>query len=715
VCRLSTVGCACLSMFLAEESRAGWQTFGGDLAGGQVSALIEDGSGRFWFATDEGLSRYDGATWRTFSEADGLPANGVAALFEDGDEVIWAGTHFGTGRFDGPSWTTFPDAEGKYLLRWIQSRDVWFGDYTGGVARYDGESWQEFGPEHFSGLVIAVLEDSRGRLWFGTEQGLALYESGSWTTFTPADGIVDEYISSIFEDQHGMIWVGHGGASDGTGGISHFDGTAWTTFFPTAPVFGSDPGLVSGIAEDLLGNLWFSTYDEGALRYDGGVWTFWRSEDGLASNDVRAVMVDHSGNLWFATTSAVSRFDGVTWQSHTRQTGLPDNLVLSMLVDRDGQLWVGTAYGAARLVPGGWETPSVEGPPYFNDTRAIVQDRDGNLWFGTEGGVYRFDGTDWQGYTPADGLAGTQVGTILEDRNGDLWFGTRDGLSRYDGTTWQTFTTADGLASHTIFEIIEDRSGNLWVATLEGLSRFDGTSWYTFTEEDGFTAGGRMFDILEHSSGTVWVTSENAFDGQRGIASFDGSRWEFHPGFGFPIWLFEDGRGTLWFANVSFSPEANLLIFDGVGWTPMGLLPGVSGFHEDRAGVLWAATTGGVSRFDGSQWRTLTSADGLVDNTVTLIAEDKSATLWLGTWGGLSRHSPDRVPPRAAFLAPPGPVVGANALNIAFVAGFGEAAIRFSHRFDGGVQSSWTVASSWVRRDWTMVRTAWRSLPATGF
>jgi len=149
-----------------------------------------------------------------------------------------------------------------------------------------------------------------------------------------------------------------------------------------------------------------------------GHWRTYDAADGLAGIDVRSMIQDRDGYLWFAAEgSGVSRYDGKEFTTFTTQDGLVNNQVVSML-----------------------------------------QDREGHFWFGTWGGVSRYDGRSWTTFTTADGLGSGWVAAILQDTEGDLWFGTfSGGVSRYDGERFTTFTTDDGLAHNQIFSILQAR------------------------------------------------------------------------------------------------------------------------------------------------------------------------------------------------------------------------------------------------------------------
>ena len=143
--------------------------------------------------------------------------------------------------------------------------------------------------------------------------------------------------------------------------------------------------------------------------------------------------------MWFGTDGGVCRYDGRTFHTFTTKDGLADNTVKAVLLDHSDNLWFGTADGVSKFAPGSgqseqtWTTFTTRDGLVYNDVQTVLQDRNGHLWFGTSGGgVSRFDGKVFQSLTDEDGLASNNVWDILQDREGNIWFATlRGGLTRY--------------------------------------------------------------------------------------------------------------------------------------------------------------------------------------------------------------------------------------------------------------------------------------------
>ena len=449
------------------------------------------------------------------------------------------------------------------------------------------------------GIVLSMLQDGDGRLWFGTlGGGLNHYDGESFSTITTADGLANNDVLSIFEDGDGRLWLGT------LGGLSLYD--------DRQPV--------------------------------GQRFTTFTVEDGLAADNVVAILQDRNGDMWFATGGAIlqgrgiSRYDGEHFETFTAEDGLADDWAFTLMQDRDGDLWIGTFGGGLSRYDGeSFTNYKIEDGLPVNDVTVLLQDRDGDLWIGTDrGGLSRYSGERFETFTVEDGLADDVVFSLFEDAEGCLWIGTRGGLSRYDGQSFVNYDVSDGLANEMVWSLMEDCEGHLWIGTEGGgISRFSRDYFTTFTAQDGLPDD-QVHGLLLDGEGRRWLGTEGGLlccdkRGCRRFGTQDGL-----PADGVKT-LFEDRDGDLWFAF----EEQGLCRYDGERFETFTATDGLThdavfALCQDRQGLLWVGTRDGLSRYDGQTFTTFTTADGLAHDSVQCLLEDREGRIWIGTIGGLN-------------------------------------------------------------------------------
>ena len=297
--------------------------------------------------------------------------------------------------------------------------------------------------------------------------------------------------------------------------------------------------------EDRAGNLWFSTVEEGLIRYDGEAFTTFTTKDGLGGDTIRQILEEPDGTLWIATTGGLTKYDGESFTTlmayerpvPTREFGEQGfhRDLWDVIIDRRGEMWIATMDGVFRYDGKSFvrfQLPVVASKEKSEFTPRMVycifEDAKGDLWFGTDGaGAVRYDGTEFVVYTMEDnGLCGDQVCAILQDGRGDYWFGTSNGgVSKFDGRTFSTCLRTKEFSKHTgwgrFMSITEDRIGNVWFGVSAqggGVYRWDGEAFTYFNDADGLGGGG-VPSIREDRQGTMW------FGTTAGVYWFDGQRF----------------------------------------------------------------------------------------------------------------------------------------------------------------------------------------------
>jgi ligand-binding sensor domain-containing protein len=214
--------------------QAGFQhfTIKDGLASNTALHIYEDRAGNIWF----GASRYDGKSFRNFTTKDGFPNNSIRLLLEDKTGKLWFGSQ-GENMFvyDGKTFTILKNKDGKAFNNvWSIIEDkkgsIWFGDVDG-LWRYDGRNFTNVSQR----WAYAIIEDKKGNIWttgqvnrYPVVWALSRYDAKSLynkkTTVTEIMSIKEGMLLGILEDAKGNIWFGSGG------GVYRYDGKTITDF-----------------------------------------------------------------------------------------------------------------------------------------------------------------------------------------------------------------------------------------------------------------------------------------------------------------------------------------------------------------------------------------------------------------------------------------------------------------------------------------------------
>jgi len=647
------------------------------LVQGTVTALLQDGTGFIWIGTQDGLQRYDGNRFVTFShdptDPTTLPSDFILALVEDPSGDLWIGTRGGGlsrwqrdrdrfvhYRHDPADPTTLPDDEVRALA---VDRDgsLWIGTGHAGLVRLDPARGNFEQLRHHPGdatslghdRVMALHLDASGNLWVGTMGGLALFDRDrrAFLRFRhdPANptSLSDDRVRSILEDAAGDLWVGTFGGLNRMSRVT----LSFTRFLhdPSDPS-SLNPGRVRALYEDRDRNLWVGT-DGGVALFDRQAGTFTRYRHQAAD--------PHS---------------------------LSSDRVTTIIQDRGGLIWIGTDGGISKWNPRRWSFGHHRSDPAdprslaSDDVLAIAEDRDGRLWIGTDGrGLDRYDRASGIAehfrHDPRDphSLSSDIVTAVLVDRRGDLWAGTIDGglnLLPAGSRRFRHFrhdpSRPSSLSGDGVMALYEDADGVLWVGTIDGgLDRFDRErrAFVRFQPRPGdphSLSGSQVSCFAEEPGGALWV---GTFDG--GLNRFDRRRGTFLRLTGDPgsptaltsntvMSLLVDPQGVLWVGTQvglhrlqSFDPASGRAVFKR--YLERDGLPNdvIYGIHADGEGNLWLSTNDGLARFDPrtETFDVFGVGQGLQSQEFNFGAhyQSPSGELFFGGIGGFNAFFPQRL------------------------------------------------------------------------
>lgn len=315
-----------------------------------VVAMVETKSGALAIGTsNDGLYLLlSSHTFLHFNHANGFPNDWIRCLHEDREGTLWVGA----------------GSDGLIALR------------PGKIETLEP-------PDHWQGCVpLSVAATRNGAIWVGSE-GAGLYRllDGKWDHFAESAGVSNLFVWCVSEDVNGRMWAGTWG-----GGM----------FMQQGDRFVVPPGLenvkvpMPAILQASNGVTWIGTAS-GLIRYENGGLKWFGEKDGLKVPDVRAIVQDRDGTIWFGMLGGgLGRLKNGRLDQFLKSDGLSSDYVQCLHLGADGALWIGS-YGSGldRLKDGHLaKITTAEGLPN-NFICAIEDDGHGNFWFSSHGGVFR--------------------------------------------------------------------------------------------------------------------------------------------------------------------------------------------------------------------------------------------------------------------------------------------------------------------------------------
>ncbi|MFC1852062.1 two-component regulator propeller domain-containing protein [candidate division CSSED10-310 bacterium] len=539
--------------------------------------------------------------------------------------------------------------------------------------------------------IYCILQDRRGFLWIGTEDGLNRYDGINFKVykhdFENARSISHNAVMALYEDLSGVLWIGTYG-----GGLNKYIQTRDTFVrYQNDPDDGDSlaNNFVHSIFEDSTGRLWIGT-EQGLDEFKRAQNKFIHFQhdaenpDSLNHNLIQVISEDKAGTLWIGTVGGgLNKFDrdsGIC--VHFRNDPAePDSLshddVWSLYHDEAGALWVGTGKGLNKFDSGKGifehyqSDPDEPGSLSNNSVYSILEDDTGVLWIGTYGGGLNKFNPENNTFTTyyhepenESSLSHNQVWSIFEDRSGLLWIGTAGGLNKYDRKKGRFLTyrhdpgSPQSLSDSEVWSLHQDATGTLWIGTGDGLNSFNPRT-ETFVcyknrpDDPKSLSKNLVLSIYEDRTGVLWIGTYlgglNKLNRQTGkFKHYRHNPNEVQSLSHDTVWtIFEDSSDRLWLGTKKglnkFDRERDIFEhYFAQPDDPNSLSHNaISVIYEDHEGVLWIGTEGGGLNKFVPKTETFVqflhdpgNPESLSHNEILSIHEDEQRVLWVGTYGG---------------------------------------------------------------------------------
>lgn len=605
-----------------------------------VYSIIKDRRGILWFASDNGLVKFDGYQVYYFehdpNDSFSLADNTLSYLAEDTSGGIWVATWGGGLDFFDPRTGRFrhyknnpndPSSLGDNRLHVVfqDSRgNTWIGGYSGGLQKWDMQEQKfiRYLPDNQKTNSIShtrvwsICEMPAGVLWIGTENGLNRFDidQKKFTVYQYSrknkKSISHNRVRCVSPASGGKLWVG---TQDGLNLFDPQTGEA-RRFFKTKKANSLSHDVINTVYEESNGNIWIGTEGGGLNRL-----TF-------APGKKKGQMIEI-----------------FTHFKHNPKdlSSITDNNIRNLLYDNAGLLWIATRGGGVNLLDlkpkkfiHFYYDPLRKNTLNYNRVFALLEE-DQVLWIGTDGGgLNRYDlkteKFSYYTHNPKDkkSIPDNRIRSICSDREGNLWIGTyTNGLARFNKRK-KTFThyrhepeQTGSLSHNTVSAVIVDRRGYLWAGTDNGLNVLPPNEKRFIrlplqSSNNGGLPDNRILSLMEDQAGHIWAGTEN-----KGVTKIEinGNRVEL---------------SKLRYTNYRHDPSSELSLTHNR----------VFFCYQDKNKNIWIGTSGGLNQLDASSSRITqyTENEGLPSNVIRGILEDKAGNLWISTNRGISRYNPQQ-------------------------------------------------------------------------
>lgn len=474
-----------------------------------VSALATSRDGSLWmgFGQNGGIVRLQEGKATTYSPPHAIPPGVMNVLFEDSRETIWAGGQGVLARFVRGSWRVFGPADGFQDHFQVTSIHE---DAPGHVSIAGTFGRLRVGEEHKIEVVsteptTVSVAQRNGVLWTDEGGRLTARPPGRSACARASGQLQTIRPSRIVIDRIDRIWVAIRG-----GGFIRIDetpaGGCRTRRFSRED--GIDNDYVSSLFEDRDGNVWVGSV--GVLERVSFERAPVHMTREFTNVTVRSVATGADGTVWVGTNRGLARISRAAVKWYTVQDGLPGPAVTSVAVDSALNVWVGTGHGLARLVG----NRLVTSPSITNGIDGITAGPDGHVWvLDSRGGLHRFSGDRSVHISDYRDETLKRASVIFADSSGRLWIGFATGgvATIFDGTF--DLTSPVGLVSGHVNSISEDSSRRIWISTQEGASRLDGSRVLTLSARNGIPGTGAINGAVEDGRRRIWFGSNGGIVG----------------------------------------------------------------------------------------------------------------------------------------------------------------------------------------------------------
>lgn len=471
---------------------------------------------------------------QNYTSRDGLADQIVNSAYQDADGYIWFATQSGVSIYNGSTFNDFIPQEslkGIDAVTITQTKDgaIWIGTNTDGVFRYDYSKLTHFTVKQGlpSEVTRSFYQDDQGKLWVATESGVAYFDGSKWIKFQDPQKKLNEGVLSIAQSSDGIYWFGTQGS-----GLISYDQKSFTyhenvvvdpyvfslksignTLYigtTSEGVYQYSNGVFSKIAHEAVDKSWISTIiatndgiaivsSNGLLkRSHSGVFEWISDKNGIASNDLYNGMKDRENNIWLTSSNGVTCLRSDQIISFDESSGLSDDKITAIHPLSNGTLAVGTYGNGINILSKSGDVLKTILPEELSNlmiTTLLEVPEKNELWVGVnlaKFGVLVLDLTNnsfevKHKMTTINNVPLKNVTKMERGKNNEIWIGSyTNGLFKITPSGSTVYTTKNGLSSNAVYAFAINQKGQPIVSLYQkGVYILEGNRFTSLSKKYG--------------------------------------------------------------------------------------------------------------------------------------------------------------------------------------------------------------------------------------